>query len=194
MLFNPDRYVEDVLDVREIKVLKQPNNKVPAVNLPKLALDKRIAPITVSRSFLLTPAQLDLPLAPNVTLRDQFDWDLSDVRLRPCHFARALVETLLVEHDDPADKQKLIDKISNSILDQLNAYIEKNTFFPRVRFGKKEEERLTNEQICVNCDSVLANQDYCIHCGFLYERKVQGQVTASVHVQNSNVQSHQSEN
>lgn len=56
--------------------------------------------------------------------------------------------------------------MSNSILDQIQAHIDKNTFFPRVRFGKKEEDIIANDQVCVNCDSLLQNSDTCAHCGF----------------------------
>lgn len=69
------------------------------------------------------------------------------------------------------EREKTIESISNNILDQIQAHIDKNTFFPRTRFGRKEEEILANDQVCVNCDSVLNNPDYCVHCGQQYERK-----------------------
>jgi hypothetical protein len=48
MLFDIDRYLDEMETSRMIKQLKPPNNKVPAVNLSKLAFDKKIAPIVVS--------------------------------------------------------------------------------------------------------------------------------------------------
>ena len=47
MLFDSERYMQDVENAQKIKPLKVPNNKVPALNLPKLAFDKKIAPIVV---------------------------------------------------------------------------------------------------------------------------------------------------
>lgn len=48
MLFDSERYLQEIQDSQSIKLLKAPNNKVPAVNLAKLAFDKKIAPIIVS--------------------------------------------------------------------------------------------------------------------------------------------------
>jgi len=53
MLFDPDRYVQDIQNTQLIKPLKPPNNKVPPVNLPKLAFDKKVVPIVV-RTYLFT--------------------------------------------------------------------------------------------------------------------------------------------
>lgn len=47
MLFDSDRYIQEMEDLRKIVPLKVPNNKVPAVNLSKLSFDKKIAPIMV---------------------------------------------------------------------------------------------------------------------------------------------------
>lgn len=62
-----------------MEVVRAPNNKVPANNLPKLAPDKKIVPITV-----------DIALGDFI-LRDRFDWDLNQTCLRPIDFARALL-------------------------------------------------------------------------------------------------------
>lgn len=47
-MFDVDRYISEQEHARQIKVLKPPNNKVPPVNLPKLAFDKKLVPIVVS--------------------------------------------------------------------------------------------------------------------------------------------------
>ena len=56
-----------------------------------------------------------------------------------------------------------IYKITESILTQINEHIDKNTFFPRQRLNKKEEDIISKQQVCVNCDSLLnpAQPDYC---------------------------------
>jgi len=77
MLFDPDKYLAAIEDSRSIKPLHPPNNKVAPVNLPKLAIDKRLASIVVN--LLLTPSlQIDVRIHENFSLRDRFDWDLSD--------------------------------------------------------------------------------------------------------------------
>ena len=48
MLFDSDKYLDSLESLRQVPALAPPNNKVPPVNLAKLAFDKKIAPITVS--------------------------------------------------------------------------------------------------------------------------------------------------
>lgn len=50
MLFDADRYVQEIENTKLIKPIKPPNNKVPPVNLPKLAFDKKLVPIVVSKT------------------------------------------------------------------------------------------------------------------------------------------------
>jgi hypothetical protein len=47
MLFDTEKYLSELENSKMIKQLKPFNNKVPPVNLPKLAFDKKIAPIVV---------------------------------------------------------------------------------------------------------------------------------------------------
>ena len=60
----------------------------------------------------------------------------------------------------------------NSLLDQINAHIEKNTFFSRQRFSKREEETISEGYICINCETLLKS-DICENCGFSFDRKFQ---------------------
>lgn len=48
MLFDSDKYLQEIEDIRKVEPLKAPNNKVPPVNMSKLSFDKKIAPIVVS--------------------------------------------------------------------------------------------------------------------------------------------------
>jgi len=52
-------------------------------------------------------------------------------------FARLIGERLQLPQEE---KEKEIKEMASSILDQIFGYIEKNTFFPRTRFSKREEE------------------------------------------------------
>ena len=67
LLFDSDRYVREIETANRLtKELKAPSNKVPALNLPKLAPDKKIVPICIN-----------VALGEDFVLRDRFDWDLS---------------------------------------------------------------------------------------------------------------------
>jgi hypothetical protein len=58
--------------------------------------------------------------------------------------------------------------------------VDKNTTFTRIRLNRKEEDIVTNQLICINCDSKLGqNDDYCAHCCFQYDRKL-GATTGGV--------------
>jgi hypothetical protein len=49
-------------------------------------------------------------------LRDRFDWDLAETRLRPIDFATVMINHLpFFENED--EKQKAIEKMASSILD-----------------------------------------------------------------------------
>ena len=79
-LFDTERYIKEIEASKLTKELKAPSNKVPALNLPKLAPEKKIVPITI-----------DVTLGKDFVLRDRFDWDLSINALRPIDFVTALV-------------------------------------------------------------------------------------------------------
>ena len=64
--FDTERYIKEIECSTYTKEIKPPSNKVPALNLPKLAPEKKIVPITI-----------DVTLAKDFVLRDRFDWDLS---------------------------------------------------------------------------------------------------------------------
>ena len=81
-------------------------------------------------------------------MRDKFDWDLSDSKLRPIDFATGLVMELpepypyrlkKIKHTAPhlshlelsEGKMARIDRLTEQILSQINEHIDKNTFFPR---------------------------------------------------------------
>lgn len=53
MIFNSDKYIDAKLAhqplITDITLLKPPNNKVPATNLTKLAPDRKIVRISVSK-------------------------------------------------------------------------------------------------------------------------------------------------
>ena len=55
-------------------------------------------------------------------------------------------------------------------------HIEKHTVSlvtNKTRLNRREEELVTQNLVCVNCDSFLSasSPDYCPHCCFYYDRK-----------------------
>lgn len=98
-LFDTGRYLAEIERAATIKEIKPPNNKVPALNLPKLAPEKKIVPICI-----------DVTLGKDFVLRDRFDWDLSQVSLRPVDFVTALVLQLpdpaVIQGDGATEKVK----------------------------------------------------------------------------------------
>ena len=102
--------------------------------------------------------------------------------MRPLDFAKELVENLNIYSKDVAEET--VRKIEGSILSQIITHIEKNTTFTRIRLNRREEDLVTNQLICINCDSALiANADYCAHCCFQYDRKpgaITGGISAGV--------------
>ena len=62
-----------------------------------------------------------------------------------------------MKHIEVSEKRlALIEKLSESILGQIADHIDKYTFFPRQRLNKKEEDIISKQQVCVNCDSLLS--------------------------------------
>jgi hypothetical protein len=58
-------------------------------------------------------------------------------------------------------------------------YIDKNTILSRIRLNRREEDLVTNHNICINCDSIMTSNDYCVHCCFQYDRKP-GAITGGI--------------
>lgn len=163
LIFDSERYIREVSLAKQVKEIKAPNNKVPAQNLVKLAPEKKMVAI-----------ELDVSLGKDFTLRDRFDWDMSQNSLRPVDFATALVLQLPMVNEGPNEpkkqhyaphlshiylterRQEWVKKVTDLILEQITSHIEKNTFFPRQRLNKKEEDIISKQQVCVNCDSILS--------------------------------------
>ena len=124
--------------------------------------------------------QIDISLEKDFILRDKFDWDLSQGQLRPIDFVTCLVMQLPEPYPSRTGKIKhkaahlrhlevsegqmaVIEKLTEQVLRQINEHIDKNTFFPRQRLNKKEEDIIAKQQVCVNCDSLLNpnTPDFC---------------------------------
>jgi hypothetical protein len=92
-------------------------------------------------------------------LRDMFDWDLQNVKVRPIEFALSLLSSLFPDKNI----EKLAEEMSNQILDQIDSHVQKFTHFPRSRLNKKEEETIQSLGVCITCESILTreNPDFC---------------------------------
>lgn len=56
-------------------------------------------------------------------------------------------------------------------MSQIMVHVEKNTNFTRMRLNRKEEDLVTNHSICINCESIMNNTEFCQVCCFQYDRK-----------------------
>ena len=107
-IFDTERYIREIEASDYTKEIKAPSNKVPALNLPKLAPEKKTVPICI-----------DVTLGKDFVLRDRFDWDLTQNSLRPVDFVTALVLKL----PDPAEIQGVKPKLVRHSSDHL-AHLE----------------------------------------------------------------------
>ena len=115
----------------------------------------------------VTYVQVDVKLADDVILRDKFDWDLALVKIRPIDFATQLVAKLPYP-----DKPAAASQISNQILDQIDAHIQKHTHFPRQRLNKREEEMIQQQGICILCNSLLKrDSEFCFQCCTQFDKR-----------------------
>jgi hypothetical protein len=92
MLFDPDRFVEEVVSRKRQNIsndeIQMPTYKVPPNNLQKLSLDKKIVNIVLD--IKLKDPDTKKPFL----LRDRFDWDLSEPDIRPVVFASELIDKI----------------------------------------------------------------------------------------------------
>ena len=167
-MFDPDAFVEQIQaqkNLRDViglsKPLKYPNFRVPAHNIQKLG-DKKIVGIVLDLKLSNPDKSNDF-----IILRDRFDWDLNDSYMRPKLFAKQLAQQMGLKLDAS-------EQIEHSIMSQIAAHVEKNTGSilkdksnpSQIRLNRREEELVTQQMICINCQSFLTNPDYCIHCCF----------------------------
>lgn len=149
-MIDPDAYFEDSLEKQRLRAsLKFPRH-VP--NLHKLSLERQQVPIV-----------LEVPVRPGLTLRDRFDWDLSDDHKSPFLFAKQLTERLGLP---PAEEQR----IATSILDQVIEHIEKYTVQTRTRLPRRLDDQSNSGLSCLQCGSVLYSDDICRACGVSLEK------------------------
>lgn len=158
-MIEPDLYIDEYYAMNHSHITKQQQNKYSNLNFTRLTSDRKLVSIKV-----------DMLLKNDLNIRDRFEWDLNDEKKSPEIFARNLVSGLeeLIDAD-------LIEynytSIKNQIYDQLLEHVEKNTFFPRLRLIKKENEAASNNQLCMNCNTIIYNQDYCLNCMYVFEKK-----------------------
>jgi ribosomal protein L40E len=160
MIF-PDEYIDDYYTKILDRDLKPKNTKYSNLNYGRLTADRKLVQINV-----------DVYLNENFIVRDQIDWDLYEEKKSPELFANVFVNELseIIDQDMIEYNKR---NIREQILDQLLEHIEKNTFFPRVKLIKKENEATQNSQLCINCNSIIFNPEFCINCMYVFEKKIE---------------------
>jgi predicted Zn-ribbon and HTH transcriptional regulator len=164
-MIEPDVYIDEYYRLNREYLSKPAKNKYSNLNFSRLTTDRKIVQVV-----------FDILINEKLQVKDRIDWDLVEENRSPEIFANKLVDKL----EGIIDKN-LIDynknNIKNQILDQLLDHIEKNTFFPRLRLIKKENEASQNTQLCMNCNTVIYNPEYCVNCMFVFEKKIDKQKT-----------------
>ena len=146
-MLEPEVYLEDSLTSQRLRSSIQFPRPTP--NFQKLNNERMLVPIT-----------LLLQVTPTFTLRDHFDWDLSDQHKDPRVFAEKL--TMAVGIDSA-------EQVSLQIYEQIMDHVERYTVQTRTRIGRRPEDQ-GGDLTCLNCDSILYSSDICRACGVSLEK------------------------
>jgi ribosomal protein L40E len=160
MIFQ-DEYIDDYHRKLLENDLRPKKNKFSNLNFSKLSADRKLIQLNV-----------DIYINEDFIIRDIIDWDLNDEKRSPEKFANIIVNELsvIIEPEMIEFNKK---NIREQILDQILEHIEKNTFFPRVKLFKKENDATQNTQLCINCNSIIYNPEFCVNCMYVFEKKVE---------------------
>lgn len=164
-MIDPEGYICDYYEMNRNYLELPPKQKFSNLNYAKLSSEKKIAQVSFS-----------IMLNDKLIIRERIDWDLNEETKCPTTFATNFVYSIKDIIDDGLIEYN-IRNIKNQILDGLLEHIEKNTFIPKLRLAKKENE---NNQTCLNCESVIFNQEYCVNCMFIFEKKIEKKNTEKV--------------
>jgi ribosomal protein L40E len=157
-MIDPEGYICDYYEINRDYLSHPPKMKFQNINFSKLSPEKKHAQVTIS-----------LMLNYKLIIKEKINWNLEDDRKSPYIFAKNFVDRLK-DSIEPDLIEFNITNIKNQILEGLLEHIDKNTYIPKLRLAKKENE---NNQTCLNCDSVIFNQEYCVNCMFIFEKRVE---------------------
>lgn len=147
-MLEPDVYLDDSLESQRLRSSFKFARQTP--NFQKLSGERMLIPIT-----------LHIPITPTFTLRDRFDWDLSDPYKNPDVFAMNLSQSMGLD---------CAEDISHQIYEQIIDHVEKYTVQTRTRIPRRLEEHAASNLTCLNCDSILYSNDICRACGVSLEK------------------------
>lgn len=149
-MLDPDIFFDDALEKQRLRSSIKIPRQQP--NYHKLNTERMIVPIV-----------LNVSVRHNLIIRDRFDWDLSRQYRSPFLFAELLGESLGL-----TEEQK--KTLASSIIEQIIEHIEKYTIQTRTRIPKKLEENAASNLTCLQCGSILYNNDICRACGVSLEK------------------------
>ncbi|CAG9311048.1 unnamed protein product [Blepharisma stoltei] len=150
MMLDPDIFFEDSMEKQRLRSSIKIPRQQP--NYHKLNTERMIVPIV-----------LNVSVRPNLIIRDRFDWDLSRQYRSPYVFVEQLGDSLGLSEDQKR-------ALANSIIEQIIEHIEKYTIQTRTRIPKKLEENAASNLTCLQCGSILYNNDICRACGVSLEK------------------------
>lgn len=169
-MIQPDTYIDEYYQINSEKIFRPPKNKFNNLNFSRLTAEKKIVNICI-----------EIMIHEKLIIKERIDWDLNDEKRCPELFANKLVQELsgIINPDLLEYNQRII---KNQILDGLLEHIDRHTFLPKLKLIKKDNE-ISNNQICPNCSTVLFNQEYCVNCMYVFEKKLEKKPSEKIEVQ-----------
>ena len=134
-MLDVDSYISNFYHRNYSTIAKAPTYKYSNMNFSRLSADRKqlVADITVE-------------FPNNLFLTETIEWDLNDHLKSPVKFAKLLCDKLKGQFDDRLYKKNL-ETIERQLFDQMLSHVDKNTFFPRMRLLKRENEGATNQLV-----------------------------------------------
>jgi ribosomal protein L40E len=168
-MIDPDTYIDEYYQTNLEALSRAPKNKITNLNFSRLTTEKKVVNLCIQ-----------ILLQDKLLIKERIDWDLNDEKKSPEKFATKIVEELK-DIIDPDLKDYNLRNIKNQILDGLLEQIDMHTFLPKLKLIKKENE-VVNNQVCLNCGTVIHNQEFCVNCMFVFEKKLEKKPSEKVDV------------
>lgn len=156
---NPDSYINDYYIKNFQELQKPPTKRFNNLNISKLPFDKKKLMVSV-----------DIRINESLIISNNIEWDITENR-SIYKFTGLLINGFSSTIMTDEFKDYNLANIPNQIRDQIIEHIDENTYFSRVRLVKNEYEAPSLDLLCGNCGTVKFNNDYCVNCMFVYEKK-----------------------
>lgn len=156
-----DDYIFEYYTNKYNDLSRPPYNRFLNINYNKLSFDKRKLNIPIK-----------IKISNELIITNTIEWDLSESK-NPYKFADILISNFTEEEMSKEYKDFNLKEIPCQIRDKIITHIDENTFFNRVRLVKTENYESSNSNsICGNCGSIKYNNDYCVNCMLVFDKRI----------------------